>query len=337
MNCRCGFPPIFAIVLATIATAGCTGSVVTGWTFSSPETSSMKAEHSWILPRATTGSLLYVSDDVLSEVYVLTYPQGKLAGILTGFDTPVGECVDATGNVWIANQSSSELLEYAHGGTVPIATLSEPGEYPNSCAVDQSSGDLAVANQNDVAIFAGAHGQPTTYSDPDISQYYYCTYDANGNLFVDGDVAGKIAELPHGSSSLSTILLSRSFYPLSMQWDGKYLALIELGTHGQRGTKRLDRVSVAGSSAKIVGTVLLKTPSGKMVNRLEQYWIAGSRVVGPDLYKRNAHPLKVLLWRYPDGGEPTKALDASWDDPWGITISPPTSKNDARTASPISR
>ena len=276
---------------------------------------------SWMLPEAKGEDLLYVSDDVLSEVYVLTLPEGKLAGVLTGFDTPVGECVDATGNIWIANESSSELLQYAHGGTAPIATLSEPGEYPGGCAIDPTTGDLAVANSDDVAVFPDAQGTPTTYSDPDITQYYYCTYDASGNLFADGESAGMIAELPRGGSSLSTISLNNNFYPLSLQWDGTYISIVELGTHGQKGVKRVDRVSVAGSSVKTVGTVLLKTPSGKMVNRLEQYWIADHRIVGPDIYKRNAHGLLVLSWRYPDGGEPTKALDASWEDPWGVTVS----------------
>jgi hypothetical protein len=78
---------------------------------------------SWMEASAKSGQLLYISDYTASNVTVYRYPAGALVGTLTGFDAPQGECVDSSGNVWITNSGTSQLFEYAHGGTSPIATL----------------------------------------------------------------------------------------------------------------------------------------------------------------------------------------------------------------------
>ncbi len=85
-------------------------------------------------PRAKSGKLLYISDAGTNDEVVYRYPSGVEPGVLTGFDGPQGECVDKAGNVWIANTLKSNLLEYAHGGTTPIAALRDPGQYPAGCA-----------------------------------------------------------------------------------------------------------------------------------------------------------------------------------------------------------
>ncbi|MFY9663932.1 MAG: hypothetical protein WAK19_05715, partial [Candidatus Cybelea sp.] len=88
---------------------------------------------SWMAPDAKKQALLYISDLNTYDVYAYTYPKGKLKGRLTGFSGPEGECVDKKGHVFIANFAASNVLEYAHGGTSPVATLSDPGYYPVGC------------------------------------------------------------------------------------------------------------------------------------------------------------------------------------------------------------
>ena len=70
--------------------------------------------------------LLYLTDEGADDVYVYSWPRGELKGTLTGFDAPNGECVDKAGDVFVANEDESQILEYAHGGTSPIETLSDP-------------------------------------------------------------------------------------------------------------------------------------------------------------------------------------------------------------------
>jgi hypothetical protein len=61
-----------------------------------------------MLPEAATEDLLYVSN--LQNVAVYSYPEGKRVGTLKGFYRPFGECVNSTGDVFIANQNT--IVEY---------------------------------------------------------------------------------------------------------------------------------------------------------------------------------------------------------------------------------
>jgi len=70
---------------------------------------------SWMTPDAKLRELLYVSDDATYDVYVFSYPQGKLVGTLTGFAAPGSLCSDAQGDVFIPNVLTSTIVEYAHG------------------------------------------------------------------------------------------------------------------------------------------------------------------------------------------------------------------------------
>ena len=99
--------------------------------------------------------------------------------MLTGFDNRQGECVDGAGNVFVTNSFKGQILEYAHGGTTPIATLSDPNQYPIDCAVDPTTGNLAVTNYfaktgpGSVAIYQGAQGAPLFYAENNVNYEYY--------------------------------------------------------------------------------------------------------------------------------------------------------------------
>jgi len=166
------------------------------------EGSAIARTHSWMASDAKTASLLYVSSVLTNDVYVYSYSTHKLMGTLTGFETPYGLCVDKAANVWIVNDGASQIAEYAHGGTTPIATLSDPGEYPEGCSVDPTTGNLAVTNfysgsgAGSVSIYAGAQGSLKLYSDPAFTNYRFCGYDAHGNLLSMERTAARRSRSP---------------------------------------------------------------------------------------------------------------------------------------------
>ncbi len=96
--------------------------------------------------KSVKGDLLYVTDTITNDLYVFSYPKGKLVQTIPYLAEPAGECVDASGNVFVANTGGNDILEFAHGGTSAIATLQDPGFFPIGCAIDPGSGNLAVAN-----------------------------------------------------------------------------------------------------------------------------------------------------------------------------------------------
>ncbi|MGC1987046.1 MAG: hypothetical protein WA668_16800 [Candidatus Cybelea sp.] len=131
--------------------------------------------------KSTSGKLLYASETEESEVLVFSYPQGGLVETLTGFSEPPWFiCSDGAGNIFVPTtdlKSPGHIYEFAHGGSQPIETLTDPGPgYATSCSVDPTTGNLAVANQSNVAIYPEGQGIPTIYKTTDFGAED-CAYD----------------------------------------------------------------------------------------------------------------------------------------------------------------
>ncbi|HEV3194808.1 MAG TPA: hypothetical protein VGZ06_01620 [Candidatus Cybelea sp.] len=273
---------------------------------------------SQMAPNARSNDLLYVSDAESNDVTVYAYPKGTLVGTLRGFSEPQGECSDKHGNVWIVNTETGNLIEYAHGGTTPIAIVSDTGYDPAGCAIDPTTGNLAVANiasttqgnQGNVAIFAVGQGSPIYYTPANIARDYFCGYDANGNLYVDGQSGPNsgfgFAELRHGSAVFTSITLDRNIaFPGAVQWDGRHVAI------GDQSTSVIYEVKVSGSNGKVVQTTTLGDASDVI-----QFWKQGLRVVAAD-----SGLAFVGFWKYPAGGSPTKKITDEVFKPVGATVS----------------
>jgi hypothetical protein len=263
----------------------------------------------WMAPGAKGMNLLYVSDiDASNDVYVYSYPKGTLVGQLTGFNEPQGECADRAGDVFVTNTNDANILEYGHGGTTPIATLADPGEYPVGCSVDSVTGDLAVTNkfgygttEGSLEIYKKAKGTPTRFEDPDVFFMYFCGYDDQGNLFIDGaPVSGDFAfaELPKGKRLFTNITLNQTFeFPGGVQWDGKHIAVgNQAGYYEQANV--IFQFTISGSSGTAVGATQLDGSCDVV-----QFWIVGKRVIGPDYCDND-----VGFWKYPAGGNKIKVI-----------------------------
>ena len=270
---------------------------------------------SWMSPDAKKTALLYVSDLHTDDVNVYSYPGGTLEGKLTGFSDPWGLCVDRKGDVFVTDHNALTIVEYAHGGTTPLATLIDTGEQPGGCDVDPLTGNLAVANVStpystpgNVGIYKHARGARQTRKDPAISFYEYCGYDDHGNLFVDGQQNGTFAfaELPRNQRVFTNISLDQSIgYGGSVQWDGKHVAV------GDYNANLIYQFDINGKTGTTVGSTSLGSASYAV-----QVLIHRGVVVGP-----NATGGSVMYWKYPVGGAPLKTI-GSLHQPWGVTISP---------------
>jgi hypothetical protein len=276
-----------------------------------------------VAPQAN-GDLLYVSDQGTNAVYVYSYPQGTLQQTLTGFKEPAGECSDTGGDVFISNAFAHNVLEYAHGGTSPVRTLNDSGEFPSGCSVDPVTGNLAVTNYcsgsstkctgpGSVFIYLGAKGTPKKYTDAAISNFDFCGYDNKGNLFIDGTLNNvfAFAELRAGRSSITSVTLNQSIgKPGNVQWDGSHIAV---GDDTTGTTSTIYQFAISGRSGTKVGTTSLNGATG-----LGQYWIQGAKVIGPN--SGGSRKGTVGFWNYPAGGSPTKTI-TGLGRPLGATVS----------------
>ena len=264
-------------------------------------------------------SLLYITDLGVNDVYVYSYPDGTLIDTLTGFNSPVRDCSDALGNVYITNTESEEILEYAHGGEEPIATFKDPGYLPWDCSTDPTTGALAAtaygtspSNRGSVAIFAGNSDLPKLYQARGVQAYLFCAYDGQGNLFVDG-LDGRynfvLIELRKGATKFDRIAIREHFAGLGgLQWDGRYLAIGD-------GSSAIYDFAIKGKKARRTHVVALKGAID-----VAQFWINGATLIAPDGPNGANHD--AGLWKYPKGGKPIKLIGKGvLQNPSGATVS----------------
>jgi hypothetical protein len=264
------------------------------------------ASHSWMAPEARHDDLLYVSEYGGGVVDVFSYPKGAQVGALSGFSSLQGECVDAKGNVWIlSNDTHPGAAEFAHGGTSPIASVSDSGQEPYGCAIDPTTGNLAISNQSgNVAIYASAQGTPKLIADGAMVLGLWCGYDNQGNLFFDGlngKIESQLAEVPKNGSLTNLTLNGSLGFPGNIQWDGSSVTIDDV-MYQSENTSAVDRLQISGSSASIIGT----TP---LVGSEEVFgtWIQGKTIVAPEEEPNEA----VDFWPYPKSGDAKKHLTKS--------------------------
>jgi len=276
---------------------------------------------SWMLPAAKGRDLLYISKPFYPgarDVYVYTFPGAKQIGMLGGLGQPEGECVDKTGNVFIIDVSDSNIYEYAHGGTNPIAILQSPYVGPVGCSVDPLSEKLAVSGRGSsgtVSIFAYKPKRgwrfPKTYSVAGMSEGAFCGYDDKGNLYLDGTSPSrtfKLVELPKNAASFVGVTLNKNIgAPGPVQWDGKHLAIGDSGL----SPLTISEFAMSGSSGTKVGSTTLGG-----TKEVGQFWIQGHWVVGSDFYYSG---VGAGFWPYPAGGDSKKTIDLY--EPYGAVVS----------------
>ncbi|HEV3091495.1 MAG TPA: hypothetical protein VGX91_08660 [Candidatus Cybelea sp.] len=300
---------------------------------------------SWMKPDAkNTQYLLYASDEPYGRVDVYAYKtkSGRLVGQLTGFKFPYGECLDGSGNVYIADFAAADIVEYAHGGTSPIKTISDSYGYPIGCSVDPKTGNLAVANfeglgstcMGGIVVYANASGSGTLYQDSDFDYYWPPGYDPQGNLYVEGaqnETGGTtgVAMIAAGGTQLVTVPLTGGtiVFPGGMQWDGHYVAATDQ-SYQAGNSSAIYRVSITPSEAKIFDATELtdKCYKGSVpYNDIVQPWINGTNhpfhaVVAGNLACDNRYD----YWNYFKGGDPKRNISYNIAPllSYGQTVSP---------------
>ena len=313
MTASLGFIRTFGIVLAAAFAAGCGGGPGAPPAGQTPMAPAMT-------PATRTGNLLYIADLDSNDVYVFSYPGGVLKRTLTGFQAVHYLCVDGNGHVFVDDSGGSKVVEYDREGSRPIHTFKTPDANPNSCAIDPSTGDLAISHNplgdgpGGVDVYKHATGKRTTYSTPNVFHYYFVGYDNAGNLFMDGTdmhVAFEFAELPAGAKSTQQLMPNFSVSsPGGIQWDGQYLAVGDQVC--LQCASQINRVAVSGTTASLAGTVSLADSCDVL-----QFWIDKGRVIAADDCGAT-----VKYFSYPAGGNSLKTIASPLEEPVGVTVSP---------------
>lgn len=300
---------------------------------------------SWISPSVKANTkLLFVSDQATSDVYIFNLTTLALVGTVTGFTFLNGLCSDASGNVWVANYVGylqSYIVELSHTGSY-LTEVYDPG-LAAGCAVDPTTGDLAVANQysyyysndcgNVVVYQLPSQYYPSRYTNPALgcTSYFFASYDQHGTLFVDGPATFysgfALSKLPAGESSLETVTIKRGtiYFPGGVQWysAGHYLVVADQ----ECGAACLYRIKIKGTTGKITGVTSLYNQGGSGACDVAQMAItqtvSGTIVAGGDgeLPCGYRSSTSVDVWSFPSGGLPTVTNASVVQRPVGAAIS----------------
>jgi hypothetical protein len=270
---------------------------------------------SWTALDAKAQDLLYVGN--VNDVTIYSYPGRRLEGRLKGFDRTEGLCNDSKGDVFITNLVPGRVDEYRHGEVKRIAELDVTSPY--GCSTDPTTGDLAVTSlAGTVVVFKGARGKPETFTGPSFGPYYYCSYDDQGNLFVDGQSKGtseefELGELPRGGTSVSRIGLHQNIaWPGGVQWYHKYVAV------GDQESPIIYTFKISRGK----GTVVSSTPLGSPADDVLQFWIQDDVLIAPNLYFSRTQTLSdVLFYDYGVGGLPRNRISKAQRFPRGVVVS----------------
>ncbi len=275
-------------------------------------------------PHHKKQKLLYVGAHGNSRgvVDILNYRTGALVGqVYWGFYGGTNLCSDRNGNVYAASWDSGGF-EIQAGTAKVIKTFDMQGN-PDGCAVSKS-GDVAFSildnghegcQGSGVEVFAGGNRHGTFYPGP-TNCNMPAAYDDKGNLFISD---GKLWELPAGGSSWMPLRSNRSISSGPLEWDGKYLALLEPYQlcETQKNPRRgcIDQIAVSGNRYTVVNRIHLLDSSCRV--ELQSGWAENAKnpngqttspateiVAGNDF----CYPIPIRVWSYPTGGAPIRTI-----------------------------
>lgn len=273
---------------------------------------------------ANAKELLYLPDQDRGVVHIVDYQTGSKEGELRDLD-PRGECVDAKGDIFVANYGGTVVNEYRHGEVRALRIIKAEGS-PIGCSVSPS-GDLAIANEHtntgggDVLIFKQAKGKPQTYSSSACDHLLAAAFDGAGNLYVETEnySSSTICELPAGGTLMTSVGSDVQLHqPGGIMWDGKHITLTDTdyGSPSESETAIYQmQEAQSGKLLKIGKTLLTKGGCGEDP-RVHLPFLVGStntpknrqlanEVVGTS-YAYGC--TKFSVWKYPNGGAPERTI-----------------------------
>jgi hypothetical protein len=262
-------------------------------------------------------SLLYVSDPQAGYIYMVALPSGRLVGRLTGLSSPSGDCVDQYENVFVDNSGEGQVRAYAHGAKSAFRVLNDASWFPYACSVDPTTGNLAVSNlpttqsEGSIAVYPNAKGAAHYYKYSGTANFWYCTYDTEGNLFADavsygGSHSNIFLELPKGRGKLRPVSLKPAItgdVSPPLFWDGKHLAI------ASTSSGVIYQYQISGSTGTRVGAVKLDDTSDVS----GPFWITSNKntqTLYAPIVENSIE--SVGVYHYPAGG---KRLENLYDAP----------------------
>jgi hypothetical protein len=333
-----------SVVLGILTmTAGGCSSGISGFTAVTPPGDSPQTKQqarSWISPQASSQDLLYIADPAAGGIEIRSYtpPKYRLLGLippLPQYGYP-SLCVNKEQEIFATGGGS--IFEYKHGATSPFRILGGLSGPTYGCAVDPTTGTLAVTNDfgspriGQVSLFKKGHGTHTNIQLPaTYSGAIRCAYDGRGNLFVGANVAGEtphfaLLELPKNKKQFIEITLNETFSEFGsggILWDGTYLDIADFEQNV------IYQFAIAGKKGTAINTI-----GPQRSYNMGSFFVEGSTLIVPAFSTPTngspPGPGLVNFYNYPAGGKKTGIIRGV-SYPWSVVVSLAKTKVRSRT------
>jgi hypothetical protein len=317
-------PAVLFGILA-LAVGGCS-SGTSSFTALTPAAGSTQAKQQirpWISPQASSQDLLYIADPDAGGIQIRSYaaPNYRLLGLiapLPQYGYP-SLCVNKQQEIFATGGGT--IFEFKHGATSPFRILGGLSGPTYGCAVDPTTGTLAVTNDfgspriGEVAFFKKNRGTHTSIQLPSLASR--CAYDSSGNLFVaSGVAASSVLELPKNKKQFIEIKLDKTFSEFGaggIFWDGTYLDIADFEKNV------IYQFAISGRKGTAMNTIVLQRSYN-----MGSFFVEGSTLIVPAFSSPSPGsppgPGLVNLYNYPAGGKKTGVIRGV-SYPWSVVVS----------------
>lgn len=284
-------------------------------------------------PDAKGKPLIFVSDESGNVVDIyLQRGKNKMVGQITGLNFPQGIATDSAGNVYVANDNTTEVPVYAPPYTgAPKLILDDTGYFPQGVAVSRQ-GIAAVANICNAPSCSTGSGSVTFYRKNSTTScttvttpttFLYtenATFDDNGNLYViglgnSGTLVGEVKQGCDAKKFVSLTTGNAMAYGYGIQvTKSDQIAILDPHTNAIYTYDPPHN----GSLGEPVTTTPLTT-TGSFPTDFA-FLASGTNLYTAELPGSNGYAKE---YAYPAGGTPEKTITVGNGGPVGVAVTPP--------------
>jgi hypothetical protein len=189
-----------AVALGVLGGLAATFSL-TGCSTSAPVTP--PAANALAVPAKAVAPLVYVSDAKNSVIAIFDLDGTRIGSISKGLKYPSGLFVDRNHNLWVADAGHSDVVEYARGGSAPIATIADGKAYTQDVTICPNGNIYVATLLYGITVYKGKTHRLAGTLNYSGGQFQFVTCDRAGNVFASGVVGtnGNVVAFPGGKEA----------------------------------------------------------------------------------------------------------------------------------------
>jgi hypothetical protein len=283
-------------------------------------------------PKAAKTGVVAISDEHDQTVSVFS-ASGKVVATITGFGfcSPKGLAADSAGNLYAADTFNAKIKVYKNDFKTLIETIDDVQnnqvQYPTSVAVDSTTGVLAdihiaqifTGGPGNVAFYAKGQTKPcATVSGSNFQRIYFGGFDANRNLYIDGqDSSGAtIVGVISGECSASEIV------PLTTKNTILFPGGVKVRSNGQIVIEDQDALALYTYAAPVNGSLGSPIETTLMQGIIDPVDFAFTKGESK-FWTADVGGLAGVEFAYPTGG-PLRKVDTrnQFQEPVGVAVFP---------------